>query len=912
MHLRWIMSGMLASLLIILCGCGSNTTVQPNATPIITGLAPSSITAGSQGFTLFISGNGFISGSSGTTTAYWNGSPRSAVVSTNTNQIALSVLPSDVAAPGIAQITASNPAPGGGLSQNSATFVINPVQLSTPVIASINPTSATPKGATFTLTVNGLNSNFVAPASPPPPACLPAGNPSNPPVCSQFLGSIVQFNSSPQATVFVNSNQLTATIDATEIQTAGCNLITVYTPNGVGGFIFSPSVSFAVSGTGVPLICGISPATALQNGPAFTLTVTGANFTPTSTVQWKGSMRPTTVLNSATLQAQIPATDLAKAGTFPITVANSGSGSGTSQPINFIVSAAPPTITSVSPSNTAAGGPTFTLTVTGTNYTNDTAVEWNGSPRTTKFSSTTSLSAQILATDIATAGTDSIVVVNPQGVGGASDPFPYVVTPAAALGAKFPQVVSVSARGGAADGPSEAPAISADGRYVAFFSAAKNLLATGGTGNVFVRDTCAGVTTACTPSTRPIDVAADGAGANGKTGRQVSISGDGRFVGFMSRATNLVAAGSQSASGYWSIYVRDLCLGANVPAGCVVHTELISIGGDGEPSNGPSSSPSLSGDGRFAAFVSSATNISAEATLVQPQIYVRDTCAGPTATKACVAHTIQVPLDEEDRISNTQSGRPAISADGRFVAFEAWSANGTVEGETDSAAIVLADTCEGIAATVGCAPSARRISYSTDGSSMSGVNLSPSINGDGRFVVFASQPAASGGKPVAISKAFLRDTCLGATAPDGCGPTTTGISAASASSTDKNQVFAPFISASGRYISFVEGRSAFAASNGSATEGALVIRDTCFGAALPCTSRAYAFSAAASGAASSAARISPIVVASGGKVPSVSVDQGSAAPISADGRYAAFYAPVTVAAQPASGIGDVFISVGLF
>ena len=913
MHLRWTMSGMLASLLLILSGCSSNSTTQPNATPIITNLAPASITAGSQGFTLFLSGRGFISGSTGTTTAYWNGSPRSAVVNTNTNQIALSVLPSDVATPGIAQITASNPAPGGGLSQNSATFIINPVQLATPVIASISPTSASPASATFTLTVNGLNSNFVAPASPLPPTCLPVGNPINPPVCSQSLGSIVQFNNSPQPTVFVNSNQLTATIDATEIATAGCNLVTVYTPNGVGGFIFSPSVSFAVSGSGVPLICGISPSTGVQNGPAFTLNVTGANFTPTATVQWKGSTRPTTVISSSTLQAQIPATDLAKAGTFPITVANSGSGSATSLPINFIVSAAPPTVTSVSPSSTAAGGPAFTLTVTGTNYTQDTVVEWNGSPRSTKFTNITTLAVQILATDIATAGTNSIVVVNPQGVGGASDPFPYIVTPAAAtLGAKFPQVVSVSALGGAANGPSEAPAISADGRYVAFFSEAKNLVATGGAGNVFVRDTCAGVTAACSAGTKAIDVAADGGGANGKTGRQISISGDGRFVAFMSRATNLVSGGLQSASGFWSIYVRDLCVGTNVPSGCVMHTELISIGADGEPSNGPSSSPSLSGDGRFAAFVSSATNISPETILAHPQIYLRDTCVGPTATKACVARTIQVPLDEEDRVGNTQSGRPVISADGRFVAFEAWSANGTVEGETDSAAIVLADACEGIDSSVGCTPSARRISYGTDGSSMPGVNLSPSINADGRFVVFESQPAVSGGKPVATSRAFLRDTCLGATAPDGCNPSTVAISAANASAADKNQVFSPFISASGRYISFVEGRSAFAAGNGSATEGALVVRDTCFGAALPCTSRAYAFSAAASGVASNAARTSPVVIAGGGKVPSVSVDQGSAAPISADGRYAAFYAPGTVAAQPASGIGDVFISVALF
>jgi len=914
MHLRWTMFGMLASLLTILSGCSSSsTTAQPNATPIITALAPSSITAGSQTFTLALSGSGFISGSAGVTTVYWNGSPRSALVNTNTNQILLAVLPADVASPGIAQITASNPPPGGGVSQSAATFLINPVQPATPFISSISPTSATPKGATFTLTVNGLNSNFVAPVSPPPPACLPVGNPSNPPVCAQYQGSIVQFNSSPQPTVFANANQLTATVDATFIATAGCNIVTVYTPNGVGGFTYSPSVSFAVSGSGVPLICAISPSTGVQNGPAFALNVIGANFTANSMVQWKGSARPTTFVNAATLQAQIPSTDLATAGTFPITVANSGAGSATSVAANFVVTAAPPTVTSVSPATAVAGGPGFALTVTGTNYTQDTVVEWDGSPRSTKFGNTTTLTAQILATDIANAGTNSIVVVNPQGAGGASNAFPYVVTAGgAAVGARFPQVVSLSALGGPADGPSEAPAISADGRYVAFYSEAKNLIAAGPAGNVYVRDTCAGITAACTASTKAIDVAADGGVANGKTGRQVSISGDGRFVAFMSRATNLVSGGPQVASGYWSVYVRDLCAGANVPSGCVTHTELVSIGADGEPSNGPSASPSLSGDGRFAAFASSATNISTETSLARPQVFVRDTCAGPTATKACIARTMGVALDDEDSGGNVQTGRPVISADGRFIAFEAWIAPTETQSSAVSSAIVLADTCLGIDATAGCMPSARRISYSADGSLLAGVNLAPSISSDARFVVFESQPAASDGNPAVASKVFLRDMCLGETAPDGCNPSTTVINAANVGATDKNQVFSPFISASGRYISFVEGSSAFASASQLATEGALVVRDTCFGAALPCTSRAYAFSTASS-VTSGASRTRPIIApGAGGKIPSVSVDQSSAAPISADGRYAAFYAPGTIAAQPASGVGDVYISIALF
>jgi WD40-like Beta Propeller Repeat len=894
MHLRWTMFGMLASLVLFVSGCGGSGSGsnggQPNATPVITGLAPASITAGSQTFTLFISGTGFINGSSGVTTAFWNGSPRTAIVNTNTNQIALAILPSDVAVPGLAQITASNPGPGGGLSQTAATFLITSVQPAAPIITSVSPTSANPAGAAFTLTVNG--SNFMAPSNPAVP---------------QQAGSIVEFNTSPHPTTFVNANQLTATISMSDIATAGCNTVTVYTPNGVGGFIFSPSISFVVSKSGVPLICAISPSSAVQNGPAFTLNVIGANFTGGSAVQFSGTAVPTTMISSSALQAQVPAMNLTKVGAFPVTVSN---GSGSASPaVTFLVSAAAPTITSLSPSTSVAGSAAFALTVTGTNYTQDTVVEWDGSPRATKFNNATTLTAQILAADIANAGTNSVVAVNPQGVGAASAPFPYIVTAAgAALAAKFPQVVSVSALGGPADGPSESPAISADGRYVAFYSEAKNLLASGAEGSVFVRDTCAGVTIACTPNTKAIDVGADGGVANGKTGRQVAISGDGRFVSFMSRATNLVSGLPQAASGYWNVYVRDLCQGTNVPSGCVAQTQLISVAMNGEPSNGPSASPSLSGDGRFAAFASSATNISPDNSQARPQVFVRDTCAGPTATKSCVARTIAAMLDDDDLGTNIQSGRPMISADGRFVAFEAWSGSTAVQNSADSSAIVLADTCLGIDAGVGCSPSARRISYATDGSSLAGVNLAPSLTEDARFVVFESQPATTDGATVNTSRVFLRDTCLGATAPDGCNPATTLVSTGNSIVSDKNAVFSPFISASGRYISFVEGHSAFAAANKSAAEGALVVRDTCFGAALPCAARAYAFSAATSNASKNAA----VVVTGNGKIPSVSVDQFSAAPISADGRFVAFYAPGTVAAQPASGVGDVYISIALF
>ena len=123
---------------------------------------------------------------------------------------------------------------------------------------------------------------------------------------------------------------------------------------------------------------------------------------------------------------------------------------------------------------------------------------------------------------------------------------------------------------------------------------------------------------------------------------------------------------------------------------------------------------------------------------------------------------------------------------------------------------------------------------------------------------------AAGGAAVA-SKVFLRDTCFGDTAPDGCVPSTTAVAALASGGADKNQAYSPFISANGRYISFVEGRSTFAVPSESSTEGALVVRDTCFGAALPCNPRAYAFSAAATVGAVSALKTAVVPVNRAGR-----------------------------------------------
>jgi hypothetical protein len=828
-------------------------------------------------------------------------------VNLNTGEIAITVLASDVASPGSAAVTVSNPIPGGGISQNAATFQILATQLNSPLISSLSPATASPKGAAFTVTVNG--SNFVA------------GNANSPctsePVSGPFSGSVVSWNGSPRCTNFVSATQLTAQISATDIVTTGCDNISVFTYGGGGNAVYSPAVSFIVSSTGAPVICSISPASVVAGASAFTLSVMGAGFTSSSTVDWNGKSRTTMFVSANALQAQITSADVAKAGTASVTVTGSGSAGGLSSPVNFVISPSPPstpTITSISPTTATAGGLGFVLTVTGTNFIPASVIDWNGGARTTAFKSATSLQATIQATDIASAGTAAITVVNFGANGGVatSAPSNFTISPASAAAASFPQVVSVSAAGGPANGPSEAPAISADGRYVAFYSQAKNLVSPQASGNIFVRDTCVGAVN-CTPKTIAVDLAPDGSAPNGKTGRQVAISADGRFVGFISRATNLVSDNGTVPPGYWELYVRDLCLGVNAPSGCVPNTKMVSVGEEGEAANAPSASPALSGDGRFVAFVSAATNLAAEAASAVPQVYVRDTCAGPTGTKACVAKTIAVAVDEEGRVTGVQAGRPAISADGRYVTFEMWAAKPAGQASASASQIVLADTCLGDTPVV-CSASAKRISYAPDGSALGGANISPSISNDGRFVVFESQPADSAiGSAGGTSKAFLRDTCLGGTAPDGCVASTIPVSSDSPSSTGKLQNFSPAISASGRYISFVSGTASSAPAEEGATEGSLFVRDTCFGAVTACTPHSYAIPSTATVSSVTHATLASLnTVNTTTKSGSLIADKYSAAPISADGRFAAFYAPDTVAAEPASGIGDVYLTITPF
>ncbi|HYG23028.1 MAG TPA: Calx-beta domain-containing protein [Verrucomicrobiae bacterium] len=199
-------------------------------------------------------------------------------------------------------------------------------------------------------------------------------------------------------------------------------------------------------------------------------------------------------------------------------------------------------------------------------------------------------------------------------------------------------------------------ALSADGRYVAFQSDASNLTTndSNNADDVFLRDLQTGTTTLVSRN-------ATGTGAGNQESRFASMTRDGRYIGFDSRAGNIVSSGG--FSGRWNAYRYDRVTGSNL---------LISVNSIGSFSgNDDSFDPAISEDGRHAAFESEATDLvpgyQASTTFAYSQIYVRDLQTGVTTF---ISHE-----PGHLRSGNRYSMDPLISGNGQVVTFQSQSGN---------------------------------------------------------------------------------------------------------------------------------------------------------------------------------------------------------------------------------------------
>jgi Tol biopolymer transport system component len=229
------------------------------------------------------------------------------------------------------------------------------------------------------------------------------------------------------------------------------------------------------------------------------------------------------------------------------------------------------------------------------------------------------------------------------------------------------ELVSVTPGGTSDTGASRQPSISADGRWVSFGTSGTTIGAGTAIPAVVLRDRCVanGVAVpACVPSTVPVSITHDEQAAAGGSGQSHSaVSSDGRFVAFSSDHTNLVPGDLNS---FVDLFVRDRCFshGVAVP-GCSPTTERLTMAPDGvTEGNGnteTNSPPAISGDGRFVAFSSGATNLASVAgTAGSLNLYVRDRATNTTALES---------VHPSGTASVYNAYQPAISDDGRFVSF---------------------------------------------------------------------------------------------------------------------------------------------------------------------------------------------------------------------------------------------------
>jgi outer membrane protein assembly factor BamB len=260
------------------------------------------------------------------------------------------------------------------------------VTAAAPMITSLLPNEVDAGSAAFTLTVNG--SGFTS-------------------------DSQVQWNGVALTTTLVSSTELQAPITAADIATPGTYLVQVLT-DGVG----TNSIAFTVEQMGTSQITLLSPNSVVADSGAFTLTVTGTQFTSQSTVQLGMFSRPTTFVSSTELTAQILATDVTSAGPLYVTVQTAGAISNTA---TLTVQQLPAfAFSEVSPTLVYAGGPAFYVTAFGSGFTSQSTVSWNGTNLPTTYVSATTLRGAVTAAQIASAGSVSLAVVNPANLGGTS------------------------------------------------------------------------------------------------------------------------------------------------------------------------------------------------------------------------------------------------------------------------------------------------------------------------------------------------------------------------------------------------------------------------------------------------------------------------------------------------------------
>ncbi|MCB2188336.1 MAG: hypothetical protein KQJ78_18100 [Deltaproteobacteria bacterium] len=320
------------------------------------------------------------------------------------------------------------------------------------------------------------------------------------------------------------------------------------------------------------------------------------------------------------------------------------------------------------------------------------------------------------------------------------------------------ELVSTTAAGALADNRSSTPSCSASGRWVAFESEATNLAPgdTNGVYDVFVKDRRTG-------AVERVSVSSSGEQGNAKSESPV-ISANGRYVAFISRATNLRAGG---LSGSYDFFVHDRQSGETTwvgPGPAALHGISLDL------------IPAISADGRYVVFVTDHPDAAPGDTNTYYDVFVWDRDTGATE---------RVSLSSGGAQGDADCYHADITDDGRYVVFSSQAGNlvtGDTGGFTD---IFLRDRQTG---------QTTRVSVSTTGEAGNSHSDDPHVTGDGRYLVYRSLATnLAGAKTDANWQIFFHDLTTAETS---------GISVRLDGTLDGNSAFTPRVTEDGRYVSF--------------------------------------------------------------------------------------------------------------
>jgi hypothetical protein len=366
-------------------------------------VTPNLVTTGTPTETpITVTGANFVS----STVVQVNGSSRSTTFISST-QLVSSLTVADQATAGSLSVNAFTPTPGGGTS-SAASVAINNAALGS---ISLSP-STVPAGKTTSTVITVTGTGMVP-------------------------GTGIQVNGSARATTYVSANQVSFILTVSDVSAAGRLNVTAVNP--APNYSVSTVASLTVATpTATPVIASLSLTSAIVGSPGLTISATGTGFSTSCTLQWNATALATsysygTIYNPLTgtyttgysLYGLIPASLLTTTGSASITANCPSAVTPTSNAIAFNVTNPPvPTVTSLS----VTAGPIVTdtkLTVYGTGFSGASTVSYNGQAVTTTYSSSTSLTATIPASQVLFPGTGNVTVITPAPGGGTSNALVY-------------------------------------------------------------------------------------------------------------------------------------------------------------------------------------------------------------------------------------------------------------------------------------------------------------------------------------------------------------------------------------------------------------------------------------------------------------------------------------------------------